>query len=126
VPPEPPTPPAATGQTVRIDIETPEPPKAPTPPEAPSASNDAPKAPEPPKAPTPPEAPVATGQTIRIDREDANTAAATDQTIRLGADTTANDSAPPDRDAERAAILQMVAEGRLTPEEGDLLLDALN
>jgi hypothetical protein len=26
---------------------------------------------------------------------------------------------------ERAAILQMVAEGRISPEEGDMLMDAL-
>ncbi len=31
----------------------------------------------------------------------------------------------PDIETERAAILQMVAEGRISPEEGDMLLDAL-
>jgi hypothetical protein len=34
-------------------------------------------------------------------------------------------SPPPDIEAERAAILRMVAEGRISPEEGDMLLDAL-
>jgi hypothetical protein len=32
---------------------------------------------------------------------------------------------PPDIETERAAILQMIAEGRISPEEGDMLLDAL-
>jgi hypothetical protein len=32
---------------------------------------------------------------------------------------------PRNPEEERAAILQMVAEGRISPEEGDMLLDAL-
>jgi hypothetical protein len=31
-----------------------------------------------------------------------------------------------DIDQEREAILRMIAEGRLTPEEGDMLLEALS
>ena len=31
----------------------------------------------------------------------------------------------PDLDAEREAILRMIAEGRISPEEGDLLLEGL-
>ena len=31
----------------------------------------------------------------------------------------------PDVEQEREAILRMIAEGRITPEEGDLLLEAL-
>lgn len=34
-------------------------------------------------------------------------------------------SAPVDPDQEREAILRMIAEGRITPEEGDLLLESL-
>ncbi len=35
-------------------------------------------------------------------------------------------SAPPvDPEKEREAILRMIAEGRITPEEGDLLLESL-
>ncbi|MBC8162957.1 MAG: hypothetical protein H7Z42_17250, partial [Roseiflexaceae bacterium] len=32
---------------------------------------------------------------------------------------------PRNTEAERAAILQMIADGRLSPEEGDMLLEAL-
>jgi hypothetical protein len=32
---------------------------------------------------------------------------------------------PVDPEKEREAILRMIAEGRITPEEGDLLLEAL-
>ena len=34
-------------------------------------------------------------------------------------------ASPPDLDAEREAILRMIAEGRISPEEGDLLLEGL-
>jgi hypothetical protein len=33
--------------------------------------------------------------------------------------------APVDPEKEREAILRMIAEGRITPEEGDLLLESL-
>jgi len=32
----------------------------------------------------------------------------------------------PNLEAEREAILRMIAEGRVTPEEGDMLLEGLN
>ncbi|HNP73300.1 MAG TPA: hypothetical protein PKK15_19465, partial [Kouleothrix sp.] len=61
----------------------------------------------------PPSAP-ATGQTIRID------------SVPAGAEAPEQAAAEPrDIETERAAILQMVAEGRISPEEGDMLLDAL-
>lgn len=63
-----------------------------------------------PTPPAPPPAPM-TGQTIRID------------TMPEAQATPA--AAPRDIESERAAILQMVAEGRISPEEGDMLLDAL-
>lgn len=83
------------------------PPDAPVPPvpPVPPAPPEAPRAPAPPSWPAP-----ATGQTIRIDAEPAAPSEA---------------AAPRDIEGERAAILQMVAEGRISPEEGDMLLDAL-
>ncbi|HEU0003110.1 MAG TPA: hypothetical protein VFQ36_19520 [Ktedonobacteraceae bacterium] len=39
--------------------------------------------------------------------------------------TTGNSAPAPDLDAEREAILRMIAEGRISPEEGDLLLEGL-
>jgi len=76
----------------------------PGPPEPPSPA-------APPAAPTPPTAatPV-TGQTIRIEREAASPAPAV---------------APAEIERERETILRMIAEGRISPEEGDLLLEAL-
>jgi DUF4097 and DUF4098 domain-containing protein YvlB len=65
-----------------------------------------PDAPAPPGAPPPPAQPPATGQTIRIE-------------------TPPERAAPGDIEREREAILRMVAEGRISPEEGDLLLEAL-
>jgi hypothetical protein len=38
---------------------------------------------------------------------------------------TDNSTPAPDLDAEREAILRMIAEGRISPEEGDLLLEGL-
>ena len=43
-----------------------------------------------------------------------------------GSQSTPGNSTPaPDLDAEREAILRMIAEGRISPEEGDLLLEGL-
>jgi hypothetical protein len=47
------------------------------------------------------------------------------QNIEQGAVTPEASSAPVDLEKEREAILRMIAEGRITPEEGDLLLEAL-
>ena len=80
-----------------------------------------PGAPEPPRPPTPPDPPQApaTGQTIRIDTLDARTGGSPEvEAERQVAE-------PPNVEQERAAILQMVAEGRISPDEGDMLLDAL-
>lgn len=71
----------------------------------------APPAPGAPPAPAAPSAP-ATGATIRIDIEDQPVAA----------------QPPPaeaDRQRERETILRLIAEGRISPEEGDMLLEAL-
>jgi hypothetical protein len=56
-----------------------------------------------------------TGQTIRIERA-PETAATADAPPATYEPVTAQ---------ERETILRMVAEGRITPEEGDMLLDAL-
>jgi len=67
----------------------------------------------------PPRAP-STGDTIKIDVAPATNAGMAEAQPAAGA-------ADPPRNVEeeRAAILQMVAEGRISPEEGDMLLDAL-
>jgi len=51
---------------------------------------------------------------------------ATGQTIRIETPPAVEPAAPPaSREQERETILRMIAEGRISPEEGDLLLDAL-
>ncbi|HEX9373048.1 MAG TPA: hypothetical protein VF897_18690, partial [Roseiflexaceae bacterium] len=84
------------------------------PPETPAAS-------QPPVGPPP-----ATGQTIRIDVDPgAQAAADAPPAAGDGATEQAAPAASRNVEEERAAILQMVAEGRISPEEGDMLLDAL-
>lgn len=71
----------------------------------------------PPRPPQPPRPPRSyTGQTVRIDREPDDT---TDTTA-------AADASSVDRDAERLAILRMVHEGRLAPEDAEMLLRGLD
>ena len=99
---------AATGLSSALEaveralsrIQPPQPPTAPQPPQ-PSA------APQPPQPPTPP--PPATGPTIQLRNPSSQTPL--------------NDA---EREQQRASILQMVAEGRISPAEGDLLLAALD
>lgn len=86
----------------------------PTPPAAP----ESPPAPGAPPAPDAPPAP-ATGQTIRIDVEPSEERASVEGVQAADSAATSNP------EEERAAILRMVAEGRISPEEGDMLLDAL-
>jgi hypothetical protein len=71
----------------------------------------------PPVPPVPPVPPTpATGQTVRIEVE-APAAASAEP---------ASAPAPSaSREQERETILRMIAEGRISPEEGDLLLEAL-
>jgi len=82
---------------------------------APPPPPDFPGAPVPPVPPTPPvpgappEAPV-------------SLEASNDQPVS----TDENAARPPvDIEQEREAILRMIAEGRITPDEGDMLLEAL-
>jgi len=51
--------------------------------------------------------------------------AATGATIRIVVDEDEGQKPAPSREQERESILRMIAEGRISPEEGDLLLDAL-
>lgn len=71
------------------------------------------RGPVPPRPPQPP----FTGQTVRIDRETE------EQEPRAPE---ASVSPPVDRDAERLAILRMVHEGRLAPDEAEMLLRGLD
>lgn len=87
-------------------------PPAPSEPPRPSAP---PRPPAPTNVSTPPE-PPATGPTMRLGAETDAADAPAPQ---------ASNAVAPDVETERAAILQMIAEGRISPEEGDMLLDAL-
>lgn len=74
-----------------------------------------PRPPMPGQPPRPPARPY-TGQTVRIDRA-AETPPAAEPTPP---------TSPADRDAQRLAILSMVHEGRLAPEEAEILLRGLD
>jgi hypothetical protein len=97
-----------------------------------------PEPPEPPKPPHPdappaPERPYpATGQTVKIELEPDMVDATpgprpAPQTEAPGEAPagTITPATPTELEEQRAAIVRMVAEGRITPEEGDMLLDAL-
>jgi hypothetical protein len=60
-----------------------------------------------------------------VDLQDPGQESDEAQSIEQGAVTPEESSAPVDLEKEREAILRMIAEGRITPEEGDLLLEAL-
>jgi len=77
----------------------------------------------PPEPPHPPEA--ATGATIRINVTPAPDVSAPDEKPALAASAQTAPSSGATLDDQRAAILRMVADGRITPEEADLLLEAL-
>lgn len=80
-----------------------------SPPPPPPAAPNPPPPPHPPAAPPPPPHPPATGPTVQLRPVP---------------------SQPPmseaEREQQRASILQMVADGRISPAEGDLLLAALD
>ncbi|HEY0733596.1 MAG TPA: hypothetical protein VGD69_01715 [Herpetosiphonaceae bacterium] len=71
------------------------------------------RGPVPPRPPQPP----FTGQTVRIDREAQEPEPQAPE---------ASASQPANRDAERLAILRMVHEGRLAPDEAEMLLRGLD
>jgi len=72
--------------------------------------------PTPPTPPTPPRGPF-TGQTVRIDREESSSAMPMPEPPAA--------EASRDLDAERLAILRMVHEGRIAPDEAEVLLRGL-
>ena len=80
----------------------------------------------PPVPPMPPPPPPF-GQTgSAAAKESTSDAARAEPTTRQpGSENPASDVSDPSPEQERIAILRMIAEGRITPEEGDLLLEAL-
>jgi hypothetical protein len=77
-----------------------------------------PKPSAPPPPPSSPPPPHAAGQTLRTDTEGASQSEPPPQQ-------TATNGTEPDLEQEREAILRMIAEGRISPEEGDMLLEGL-
>ena len=80
-----------------------------------------PAPPAPPAGPTPPTPPPAADQTTRTG---AGGVAQGEQAGSSEAVSPAESPAP-DLEQEREAILRMIAEGRISPEEGDMLLEGL-
>jgi hypothetical protein len=96
------------------NLRVPTPPKPPAPPTHPAG-------PMPPEPPTPPSAPA---QAMRTGTEGGvQSEQPSQQASGEAASTT--DGPAPDIEQEREAILRMIAEGRLSPEEGDMLLEGL-
>jgi hypothetical protein len=87
-----------------------------------------PKSPKPPVPPTPPSSPPppsTAGQTLRTDTEGVAQSEPSSQQTAKSDDVVAANGTEPDPDQEREAILRMIAEGRISPEEGDMLLEGL-
>jgi hypothetical protein len=87
-----------------------------------------PKSPKPPVPPTPPSSPPpppTAGQTLRTDTEGVSQGEPSSQQTAAREDVSATNGAEPDLEQEREAILRMIAEGRISPEEGDMLLEGL-
>lgn len=97
------------------NLGVPRSPRPPTSPTPPSRST-------PPVPPTPPPAP---GQTLRTDAEQSAQSAQPAQQTGRSEDISALSDAESDLEQEREAILRMIAEGRISPEEGDMLLEGL-
>ena len=87
-----------------------------------------PKTPAPPKSPTPPKLPsgVPPVPPTAGFQQGTDPGEQVNQSTGSGnADASASQAPEYNLDQEREAILRMIAEGRVTPEEGDLLLEAL-
>jgi hypothetical protein len=87
-----------------------------------------PKPPKPPAPPTPPShptSPPAPGQTLRTDAEGAAQSGQPSRQTGSGGAVSATGGIEPDLEHEREVILRMIAEGRISPEEGDMLLEGL-
>src|SRR6266702_3261718 len=83
--------------------------------------------PVPPSPPTPPTSPApgAAGQTLRTDSVGLAQSEPSAQQTANSEDARINNATAPDLEQEREAILRMIAEGRISPEEGDMLLEGL-
>ncbi len=99
--------------------------RVPTPPKPPSG-------PVPPPPQTPPPAggltqppPPFPGQTARAGAEAGTQGEQPSQQTGGGEPASATGGPAPDLEQEREAILRMIAEGRISPEEGDMLLEGL-
>jgi hypothetical protein len=99
------------------NLRIPVPPKPPVPP-TPPGPPPMPGTPPPP-APTPPPAFNQAGGVPAGEEKSV------DDLARSEAPVDQPDAAEPNPEQERIAILRMIAEGRITPEEGDMLLEAL-
>ena len=86
-----------------------------------------PKSPKPPVPPTPPSSPPppAAGQTSRTENEGFSQSEPSVQQNGTSEEANINNATEPDLEQEREAILRMIAEGRISPEEGDMLLEGL-
>lgn len=86
-----------------------------------------PKSPKPPVSPTPPSSPPPTtaGQTSHTENEGLSQSVPSAQKADSGEEASINNATEPDLEQEREAILRMIAEGRISPEEGDMLLEGL-
>ena len=86
-----------------------------------------PKSPKPPVPPTPPSSPppTAAGQTLRTETEGLSQSEPSAQQTGTSEEASSNNATEPDLEQEREAILRMIAEGRISPEEGDMLLEGL-
>lgn len=81
-----------------------------------------PKTPVPPTPPSSPAPPSSSGQTLHTE---TGGAAQNEPTSQHTADSGDVSAPEPDLEQEREAILRMIAEGRISPEEGDMLLEGL-
>jgi hypothetical protein len=85
------------------------------------------RSPKPPVPPTPPSSPppTTTGQTLPTDTEGMAQSEPSVQQTAKSEEASINNATEPGLDQEREAILRMIAEGRISPEEGDMLLEGL-
>ncbi len=100
--------------------------RIPTPPPAPPVPPGAPPSPGMPVPPIPPVSPVQPVNPVApVEPVESVAANPESGTQSQGSDEQPASAPPVDPEKEREAILRMIAEGRITPEEGDLLLESL-
>jgi len=101
----------AVEQAIR-NLGVPRSPRPPTPPTRPTA-------------PVPPTPPPAAGQTLRTDAKETVQSEQPVQQTDSAESVSATGSSELNLEQDREAILRMIAEGRISPEEGDMLLEGL-